>query len=277
MGTAPDEGPGGDHLAPLLAIADEALSAADLVRHQHLTTLPVSMPAAAAAARLADLGYQVAPLTEVPIARYVRGVELSGDGPLSDHAHAIDDDQTLPETTPLSVVLDALRRQPFLFVRHRHHVTGIVTRADLEQPVVGLLVLGLVLSVESALDRLVTRRAGDDGWLGLLSEDRAERVRETFRERRRVDADLAPVRCLNLDDRLTLARKLDLHTPLGFTAKQHLKSWAGRVGRVRDHLAHGDTLLSAVPDPSEALETVAQLREVAERAWRAVDDEAPRP
>ena len=258
-------------LAPVLGIADEALTAGDLIRHQRLWTVDADTPIPEAAREMRRRGFTVGPVTAVPITRFVRLAELTGhDGTVGEVAHDLAEATRLAESAALTDVLEALRHTPFVFVSHRHHVTGIVTRADLQQPVVGLLVLGMVLSFEAAVDILVERTAGDS-WMELLSEERATRVIEMHTERRAVDADLDPLRCLNLDDRLTLARKLDLHTVLGFDAKQGLRAWAGRESRIRDHLAHGDTLLSAVPDPLEALDAVLELRAVAERAWLATD------
>lgn len=261
-------------IAPLLGIADEALTAADLIRRQRLWALPATMRAGEAFVELTTRGYTVAPLVDVPITRFVRREDVTAGGSrrVDEFALEVASAATIPETAALSDVLLVLRRHPFVFVRHRQHVTGVVTRADLEQPIIGLLVLGTILSIEAAIDVLLQRR-DDDDWLRHLSEERARRVQEVFEQRRAADADLHATRCLNLDDRLTLARKLDLAATLGFVSKQQLKDWDRQVGRIRDHLAHGDTLLSAVPDPVAALDAVLQLRDTAQTAWRAASDE----
>lgn len=264
------------HTVPLLAIGDEALSATDLVRDQQLWAVPATTPAGLAHAQLTTLGYSVAPLTDVPITRFVRRDDLPVDGtrPVDEFASPIDEAAVRPESSPLSEVLEVLRHHAFVFTRYRDHITGIVTRADLEQPVVGLLVLGMILATESALDHLIARTAGET-WVEQLSQERAARLEEVYEQRRRADADLDPLRCLNLDDRLTLARKLGLAAELGLASNKELRDWNTEVSRVRDHLAHGDTLLSAVPDPGEALAAVARLRATTEAAWASARSGAP--
>jgi len=252
----------------MLDIGHTTLTTAELVRDKPLWAVPALCPSDAAAAEMARQGFDVAPVTELPVARYVvrRDLEQAGSRPAHQASLPITDADRITEDEPLGAALEVLRDRPFVFVVHRQHTTGILTRADLEQPIVGLHVFGLILSLEAAIDALLSDFEQQE-WLGALSEDRRQRIVELHQERRNADADLDPLRSLNLDDRLTIARKLGLHEAFGFTSISDFKKWSERLKQIRNSLAHGSTLLSAVPDPTEALASLRQLRESASRAW----------
>jgi len=252
----------------LLDIGNTTLTTADLVRDKPLWAVPAQTRSDVAAAEMARQGFDVAPLTELPVARYVvrPNLEQAGSRPAEQVSLPITGADRITEDEPLGAALEVLRDRPFVFVVHRQHTTGILTRADLEQPIVGLHAFGLILSLEAAIDALLSDFKQHQ-WLGELSEDRRQRIVDLHEERRNTDTDLDLLRSLNLDDRLTIARKLGLHEPLGFTSVSDFKKWSERLKRIRNALAHGSTLLSAVPDPTEALGFLQQLRDTASRAW----------
>ena len=266
----------GSPLTSLLTIADEILTAGELIRDQRLAALSPDMPIATGRAQLVAKGFDVAPLTHIPITHYVHLDDL-GEGserPLRELAREIGDDERIPEQLPVSQTLEVLLEHPFVFVYHRHHITGIVTRADIGRPQVGLLTFGMIVALENAIDELIEMTAGEDDWLALLSEERRARVEEIYEQRRATNTELDRLNCLNFDDRLSLARKLGLASHLGFDTNKALREWKKQVGHIRDSLAHGDTLLNAVPEPLEALATVTSVRRTATAAWTSVQDRA---
>jgi hypothetical protein len=120
----------------MATIADELLTAAELVRGQVLMAVSAEISAAKAYAQLDEAGFDVAPITSVPIRQYVRRDELAAgrDKPVGAFVRDISDAERLPERASLSETLLALKDRPCIFV-HRDHVTGLVTRADIGQHV----------------------------------------------------------------------------------------------------------------------------------------------
>lgn len=246
----------------MLDIGRTALTTADLVRDKPLWAVAADVPAHLAAADMAARGIDVAPLMELPVQRYVtrKDLEQADRRPVAQVSLQMADAERIGEDAPLAAALEVLRHRKFVFVMHREHTTGIVTRADLEQPIVGLHVFGLILSLEAAIDELLAEREQRQ-WLGVLSDDRRQRIVDLYDERRCEDTDLDLLRSLNLDDRLTIVRKLGLHDAIGFRSVRDFRRWSERLKRVRNALAHGSTLLTAVPDPTEALGILRQLRQ----------------
>jgi CBS domain-containing protein len=250
----------------VLSLFEEALTVTDLVRHQQLFTVDANEDAAEAYRELAEHDFDQAPVRDVPIRRYVLRERLKGEpGPVARFAEPIPTALRVPESASLLDALVRLREHEYLFATHREHVTGVVARADLGQPAVSLLVLGLVTGLEEAFDGIIEATFGDR-WIAELSEDRAAEIRNVFEERRRYNAEISLLRALNLDGRLRLIRKTQIPRGLGFESNTGFRKWESRLKRVRDCVAHGDGLLGAIPDPEEALEVLHELRAVADAA-----------
>jgi hypothetical protein len=261
-------------LERLLQIADETITAGDLIRDQELFTLRPGEPTKRAREALQRRGYTWAPVTDVPISRFVSLNSLEGTGgSIAEVCEPITDEMRVDDSAPLSEALGRLRSHPVLFVHHHGHTVGLLTVADLEQPAVSLLVLGLITSAEAALDELIDRESSGTCFES-LTETQQEDVRQVYEARQRADADLSWVRCLDFPKRLTLVKKLGLAGRLGFSSNARFRSWKERSTPVRDVLAQGGTLLQAVPDPRDALDVVVELRRFALQAWGAATDEA---
>ena len=121
-------------LTSLLTIADEILTAAELIRDQRLAALSPDMPMATGRAELEAKGFDVAPLTHIPITHYVHLDDL-GEGserPLRELAREIGDD----ERTPSSYRSPRLSR-PCSSVPSSLSTTAITSRESLPAPTSG--------------------------------------------------------------------------------------------------------------------------------------------
>ena len=260
-------------LRSVLAIFQDSLTVADLVRHQRLAVVAPGADVREVHRWLLAKGYDQAPLRDVPVGSYVDVSWLTGaTGTVADHAQPIPDRLRLAETEPLLEALHRLRDEPSLFSTHREHVTGVVTRADLGHPAVSMLALGMVTAMEQSFDELILAEHGDS-WIDVLPDARAQKVREVYEERRRFNAELSLQRALNLEDRLDLVKKAApaVREQLGYNSTTALKRAAKQLKRTRNCLAHGDGILGSLPDPLAALDEIDRIRVLAERAAAAAD------
>lgn len=262
-----------DPLGALIDLADKTITVADLVRGQLLYRVAPDGQADRIAVHLERLGLDVAPLDEIPITRYVdRSWLRLHDGTPVEVARAIDPSILVAANLPLSEVIGVLRDSAVLFIFDRHEITAILTRADLQAPAVALYALGMITAAEAALDELIARYSNND-WAPLLPGERMAKVREVFAVRQAHNTEIDLIHCLNLDDRLTLVEKLDgLSADLGFKSGRMFCAWTRPVKRLRDTLAHGDSLLAAQPDPIAAIDLLTAIRTFAETSWKLVHD-----
>jgi hypothetical protein len=260
-------------LSSVLSLFEDGLTVADLVRHQQVFTLDGQSNAASAHDQLTKLGFDQAPLRDAPIRRFVRRRALAdARGPVEELSEDILPELRISETMSMLEAFERLRDREFLFATHREHVTGLITRSDLGQPSASLLGLGLITATEQALDEIIEKVHGDR-WRDKLSASRAAKVSEVYAERQRHNAELSPLRALNLEDRLSLVGSAKgMPQALGFSSKTAFTRWGGQLKRIRNCLAHGDGLLGAVPDPEEALKELHHIREFALQAADVVSE-----
>lgn len=167
-------------------------------------------PCSEARSRMDDGDFDVAPLAEQPLRRYVRRAELAGagGGRVERWAHPIDTTHLITADLGLADALDLLRERSFLFVMEGGAVRGIITPSDLQKVPVSMVVLALVLAAEAAMDELILRRYGEEGWLRHLSEDRRTRLEERYRALAEVSLEITRMELLMLEDRLRLVGRV---------------------------------------------------------------------
>jgi hypothetical protein len=259
-------------LASLLDVAERAITVADLATTE-LWYIEPEWSAARTADGLRTRSFDAAPLRSDPIRRYMTlAAAEAGEGSALELSRPIDVELVVSGALPLTDAVAALTHQPFLFVLERDRVNGMVTRADLQRLPVSMVALGLIIAGEAALDMLIARFTNME-WLSLLSPERQEGIQVVFNDRRKRNAEITLLQCLNLDDRMTIASKLDrLRVELGHSSRTSFKTWAEPIKDLRNALAHGDGLLDAEPDPVAAAGLFQSAREFAERAWRVVEE-----
>jgi len=259
-------------LASLLGVAERAITVADLATTE-LWYVEPEWSAQQIADRLQIRSFDAAPLRGDPIRRYVTlAAAEAGEGSALQLSRPIDVELVVSGALPLTDAVAALMHQPFLFILERDRVNGMVTRADLQRLPVSMVALGLVIAAEAALDVLIARFTNME-WLSLLSPKRQEGIQAVFDDRRKRNAEITLLLCLNLDDRVTIASKLGrLRLELGHSSRKSFETWVKPIKDLRNTLAHGGGLLDAEPDPVAAAGLFQSAREFAERAWRVVEE-----
>lgn len=263
-------------LRAILRIAETSLRAADLASRE-LWRVDPSWSCAEAHARMATLDFDVAPLDEEPLQRYVLRAELAGASdspgePVERRAHPIDATHLVTSDLGLAEALDLLRDRSFLFVIEGGGVAGIITPSDLQRVPVSMVVLSLILAAEAGMDQLILAHYGEEGWLDHLSEERRGRLEERYADLVRRNLETTRLELLMLEDRLRLVGRVGRYREaLGFRTRKAFESRAEHLKRVRDALAHGRNLLDVEPDGRRALDRVREIHVFAQRVWDAVE------
>lgn len=213
-------------------------------------------------------GFDAAPLAEPSPHRFIA---LEGDEPsaarVGDVARPIDAAVLATSTLSLANGVAMLGDCPFFFVMAGRELAGIVTRADLQRPAVGMVVFSLILAAESAMNRIIGDRLGPD-WLGYLGDESRRDVERLYAERVRTNTQITELDCLLLSQRLRLIAKCPgVFEALGFDGQESIKMWKTRLLDVRNQLAHGGSILGCVPEPVGAIDLFGEIRAFAERLW----------
>jgi len=257
----------------VLELFDHRITAAELASPPF--TVDAADDAAVAAARLAERGYAAAPVRGGDLRRVFRAVAAaapSAPATVQQCAETLPAVACLTADDALPAVLEALAADPLVLVFDRlpdgagpSTVVGVITARDLDRAVVRLAVLGLVLWLEPKLDRLLHRASGG-AWRALLTPARIAKLEQVRTYLDRPEAELAAMAVLNLDDRLTLVRKLPhLRAELGWRSTRSFRAFAEPLRRVRDALAHGGGVLDTAGSAQAAVDLIRRLRQLVAR------------
>lgn len=254
-------------LAPLMEIVQNSLTVLQLAE-MDLKRADPEWSAYQTHEWMRQHGFDAAPVDEPEPHRFIGVSWLEPNGePVVRQARPID--ATLLVSTDLGLAdgISRLRAHPCYFVLQRDKLQGIVTRADLQRPAVGMVLFSLILTSEAAANMIIERCLGP-AWLECLPTGQKARVSEIFNQRLQANTEVTMLECLMLHDRLQLLGKCGrVVQELGFASGKQFKTWKERLVNLRDHLAHAGGLLHAEPDPIHAIELFEDVRSFAERIW----------
>ena len=122
---------------------------------------------------------------------------------------------------------------------------GVITRRDIEKPVVRMWLFGIIILVEMLLTKDIRSRWHNEDWIGFLSEGRVEKAKELqrLREERGTKADLLD--CLQFSDKLQIALNEPDFQEAPDSSPTRLRRRAIKdLEALRNNLAHGQDITS---------------------------------
>ena len=258
-------------LPRLLRVVENSLTVRDIAVTDLWYVAPSGSPSETRKL-MVERGFDAAPIEDVRPHLYVEAGWLEGTAAIEAVAQPIDAARLVTADLGLADSIARLKESAFYFVLERGGLYGMVTRADMISPPVGMVCLSLILAAEAGMDLLIRESFPGSSWQTHLSDDRLGSCRRMLELRRQHNVDTTLLDCLMLADRLTLIRtQARILQELGFTSRRALDRWSGRVNQLRDDLAHGGNLLSSWPDPLDAIELFTSIRDIAERIWALAD------
>lgn len=153
-------------------------------------------------------------------------------------------EQIIDGSAPISVMVHVLTRYERAFARTSDRITGVLSRADLEQPIGRMWLFGIVTLVELDFARRIRTRWPDESWAPLLSPGRLDKARELQQERARRGQHAELLDCLQLADKgAILIQDPDVLGDWGFGSKQSAKAALQDLQSLRNHLAHSQAIV----------------------------------
>ena len=143
-------------------------------------------------------GFDAAPLDEPEPHRFIGASWLEPNGdPIAGQARPIDATLLVSSDLGLADGVSRLKAHPYYFVLQRDTLQGIVTRADLQRPAVGMVLFSLILTSEAAANVIIDRCLGST-WIERLPAEQQARVNEIFNQRLRTNTEVTMLECLML-------------------------------------------------------------------------------
>lgn len=220
-----------------------AFTARDIA--EPLRSFDLVRPAAEIAAVLGRHGLAVAGLRREGVAAgYLRAAHLA-EGPASEHLRPYAAGQVIPGEAPLSEVIGILFRFDFCFVTALGDVCGVITRGDIQKPVVRMWLFGIITLVEMDLAARIRAIWPDGGWIHRVSAARLDKAQALLAERRRRGQSPELLDCLQLADKAAvLMQDPEQRTAFGFDSKGAAQRVARDLESLRNNLAHAQDIVT---------------------------------
>ena len=219
--------------------------------------------------------FDVAAVGPEPVMKFVSRSKLKNAvGKVEDHAEDISVRECVDRSLPIGELLKHLQQKEHVFVLNGDHVRWIVTRADLNAPVVGIVALSYLTAIEGGF-RELTRTMDSQQLLKFFDDINRTKILELHERRKRRNTSIGIHDCLTLGDWFRVVRG---HQPLlealGFINAHEHAIETKSFPDLRNTVAHGGGLLDEL-SPEDALLGFQQARKYAARVWDAVDRKQP--
>ena len=182
-------------LRPLMEIVENSLTVLQLAELD-LKRADLAWSAEQTCQWMHENSFDAAPLDEPDPYRFVGASWLESNGaPVIGQARLIDATLLVSSDLGLADGVSRLKAHPYYFVLQRDNLQGIVTRADLQRPAVGMVLFSLILTSEAAANVIIDRCLGPT-WIEHLTVEQRSRVNEIFNQRLRTNTQVTRLECL---------------------------------------------------------------------------------
>jgi hypothetical protein len=172
------------------------------------------------------------------------GREIAG-APNDGHPRPFAAGQVIRDDAPLSEVIGILTYHDFCFVVAMGEISGVITRADIQKPIVRMWLFGIVTLTEIELSRRVRSLCADGSWTRLLSAGRLEKAEALLQERRRRGQNVELLDCLQLSDKARILMENEQQrAEFGFPTKAAAARVIRDLESLRNNLAHSQDIVT---------------------------------
>lgn len=244
------------------SIADVDRLASSAIRVEHFAThrivdAPLDALASEVRAWMDVNDFDVAPILGKEQPMVVLRAELAGvadDQPLAESARLVLHEQLVSSATPLPVALDVLRLHGWFLVCDHSEITGIVTQSDLGRPAISIYIFARMISLEHGLRRLLGSYSSNP----ITDEppNNPEAVGPKY-----------------LKDVLKAIREIpELVESLGFASRKAFDRGTNFLVDLRNHLAHGRSILAQAEDVQDAVDRIEKLEGLVAKISSLLDE-----
>lgn len=221
-------------------------------------------PALSVKAELVRFDFDIAGIRaskDQPTLEFVRTASLR-NGNCEEVAKPIKAVDIISESTPLIDVLSGLKERTYFFVQNGMHISGIITRADLQKPPIRILIFGMISLFEMHLNYLIRRYYPNETWRTVLKQKRISNAETILKRRKERNEVIDLTDCLQFADKrglIVVSPKIRTH--LGFKSEKEASELLESIEEIRDKIGHSQDM---VPGTTwEKLITILRKVEVA--------------
>jgi CBS domain-containing protein len=221
----------------------EAFTAKDIAEPLH--SFDADRPAVEVKNAMQALGISVAGIRgQGMVAGFAWKDDLAA-GNCGECARRFGRDQVVYGDAYLSDVILVLTRHNHCFISVLDSVVGVVTRSDIEKPIVRMWLFGMITMVEMSLATTIRSKWPDDSWREHCPPGRLKKAEELCAERSRREQQCELIDCLQLSDKgRILLRDPQTIIEFSFKSKGEAEQAIRDLESLRNNLAHGQGIIT---------------------------------
>lgn len=197
------------------------------------------------------------------------------NGQVKDHKNPICAENLISDGAPLSEILTIFEHREWIFVLSGAKVSGIITRADLNKPLVRVYLFGVISLLEMHMRFWIQKEYGNEGWEVALNASRLALAQRLYDQRRTHQEDISLLHCVQFCDLGALfVSSNELRNKLDITSRRETEHTIKRAQQLRDRLAHSQDDLAEGSSWLEILPIVSAVEDLLARSDRAVELDA---
>ncbi len=175
---------------------------------------------------------------------YVRIEDLSS-GTCGQRARSFSYDQMVYDDTSLMDVVLILTRHDYCFLAILDEVVGVVTRVDMERPIVRMWLFGMITIIEIEFAASIRRKWPNESWRDLCPAGRLRKAEALCEERLRISQQSDLLDCLQLGDKArVLFSDAEILKQIGFNSRSEADKAIKSIESLRNNLAHGQSIVA---------------------------------
>jgi len=174
---------------------------------------------------------------------YAKRGELK-NGIVGECRYKFAQDEVLADSEPLRTAFSVLHSRQQIFISVGGHVTGIITRGDLQKIPVRLWLFGLASLLEMQMLRLIREQYPSNSWISSIKGERVEDAQRIFGLRRSRNEGIDLADCLELCDKAEIIKRDADLFKISELSKGKFERFFRHLEVLRNSLAHSNDILN---------------------------------
>lgn len=187
---------------------------------------------------------------------FAERIDLDG-GPIERYKKNIELTKITSDSTPISKILSVLLDNQYVFVISENNITGIVTRADINKPIVRIYLFGIISLFELHLNYWINRYYSNNLWKNKLKDKRIDMAENIFEQRKGNNEELTLLECIQLCDKKTILRSTsEFITKFNFKTSDFDK-FLRNIEIIRNEISHSQNSIVSNVKWSEFVKSIS--------------------
>lgn len=202
--------------------------------------------------------------SEGKIIGYIKKEEL-GDGLVGEYLRPITNGFLISNNTSFSTLLPVLTNNSFAFVLNENEINGIITKADINKPLVRLYLFGIISLFEMHINF----------WIGkylkheikeVLSSERYDLALKVYNLRQKNNDQLTMLECIQLGDKRDILSSFPEFLKQFGCSKKEFERLLRTTETIRNEIAHSQYTIINSLDWARFVSTLLKLEELLEKS-----------